>query len=379
MAYRPLYAHCLGAVRTKNYRYYLMQIDGMMQSHKKKALMRLPLINWLNRGCYESLLVACGVFLLSGCVPSLEPTRYFEHVLTVNVDGNQYDIKHFFTCDKEYDLSEADFKMYPRWVTSGTETVTTEIARRQVLIYGVMGDCVSDQLVNSDPEHFTHDPYSEDAISVLDRASDPQLLYELTSHGDFPVKVMRESIKRVDQAHVEIGPTRSEAALKETIRSTQHGFQRVVVTVLPSWVWDTTKDAHEYFGKMTGITAAKIGEARPRNGYPGNNVEFPFRQSRLYRELELSGKAVPDLPATYDGKTFIYSDSPSVGPAIWYANNGPKYGQYERHTVKVNYKGVVFDLAESQEVFDPATRNILVFYYSSVMTPWSPESKDQGK
>jgi hypothetical protein len=350
------------------------------------------------RSCPFKSLVAVLRFLASifavaslvACAPSLEATRYFRHSIIVENGGDRLEFAHFFSCRKEYDLSEADNKMHQRWIMSGNDFITSDIGGGKVLIYRVTGDCQSDHVVNADPQHLSEFvslyPYADNSLGVLDRSVNPQVLFQLTHaeneigrlRGDFPIRVVQENIDRVSGAGQRLGATSQEMALKSTIRATQHGFRYVSVSVYSPEVWDTSKAAHDYFGQFTTVAVAKIGDAPPKSGREDTSVGFPFAETRNYGHQPQA--AFKRASVTYNGREFVYSDSLPSGPTVWFAIDKTRATEpaFNNHAT-VNYKGVSFDVVGSQEIFDPATRNILFFYNFSVGTPWSPGSADRQK
>jgi hypothetical protein len=314
------------------------------------------------------LLLAIGS--LSGCAPSFEAQRYFRHTLTVESNGVRIVLTHFFSCRKRYVLSPVDLKFHPDWIVTGNGTVTSDIGDGRILIYHVQGDCKSDRMVRDDSMRAkgaarvnVYDPH----IDVLDRSKNPHVLFELigsysgikSNPGDFPVRVVQETVEKLDNSTLWRGASLGEIALENKIRSSEHGFCRIDVMVFPPEVWDTSQAAHEYFAKFTTVAIAKVGEAPPKDGWPDRWIQFPFAYQRNY------GKSmnVYNVGSTRsNGQQFEYNETPPSGPAEWFGRSQPVApDDLTNGHVTVTYKGVSFDVPDSREIFDPETGNIIKF------------------
>jgi hypothetical protein len=321
------------------------------------------------------------LMLINGCAPVPGSAKYFEHDMAVSADGHRYDFKRYFECTQTMELSEGDGKLHPRWTRSGGGFATVDIGSGRVLVYSITGDCESDHQEFPVARRGRLDPYEPDVARVLDSARDPQRLYVLTGKMDeFPVKIEHESTSRIDPVKGPIGPSEAELALKETVRNSQHGFQRVTVRVIPFEVWGVADAARQYFSQFKTVTVARVGEAPPVSGWPDSFVQFRFYRERNYQK-GTNGEIVglKELDVEYDGEAFIVKDGPQAGVQTWYATRetrtAPKLN--DAPVAVVNYKGVVFKVKSLQEIYDPATKDILLFANWHAPYPWgAPDSID---
>jgi hypothetical protein len=327
-------------------------------------------------------MIALGLLVqLNGCVPVPGTATYFEHDMAVSVDGRRFDFKRYFECSQTMEFSEGDGKLHPRWNRSGAGFATADIGGDRVLVYSITGDCESDHQVFQVAKPEKLDPYTPDAVRVLDNARDPQKLYVLTGRADgFPVQIDYESTRRIDPPTGGIGAPKAELALKETVRDSQHGFQRVSARVIPLGVWAQTDAARQYFSQLKTVTVARVGEAPPISGWADSFVQFPFYRERNYQK-GVNGEIVglSELDTIYDGEAFNVNDSAQPGVQTWYATRetreNPKLNN--EPVAVVNYKGVVFKVKGLQEIYDPATKNILLFANRYTPYPWgAPDSTD---
>jgi hypothetical protein len=318
--------------------------------------------------------------LMNGCVPVPGSSKYFEHDMAVSADGHRYDFKRYFECTQTMELSEGDGKLHPHWTRSGAGFTTVDIGSGRVLVYYITGDCESDHQEFPVARQDRLDPYVSDVARVLDSAKDPRRLYVLTGRtNEFPVKVERESTNRIDPVIGPIGPSEAELALKETVRNSQHGFQRVTVRVIPFEVWGVTDAARQYFSQFKTVTVARVGEAPPVSGWADSLVQFQFFQERNYQKDANGVVGLNEFDAEYNGVAFTVKGSPQAGVQTWYATKetraAPKLNA--EPVAVVIYKGVVFKVKSRQEIYDPATKDILLFANWHAPYPWGgPDSID---
>jgi hypothetical protein len=332
--------------------------------------------------CQFKCALALGLLLLtSGCAPELGDTKYFEHDMAVTADGHLYDFKRYFACSRTLELSEGDGKLHPRWNRSGDGFTTVEIGSDRVLVYSITGDCESDHQEWSIPKPAKLDLFSPYVVRVLDNAKSPRKLFLLTGQMDgFPVKIEHESTRRIDRIEGPMGPSKEDVSLKESIRDSQHGFQRVTAEVIPFEVWGATDSALQYSSQFKNVTVAQVGESPPRSGWSGSFVQFRFSRERNYKtgaHGEIVG--LDEIDTVYDGEAFSVNNSPQGGVQTWYATKetrtDPKLN--DDPVAVVNYKGMVFKVKSLQEIYDPVTRNILLFQNWHASYPWGgPESTD---
>jgi hypothetical protein len=332
--------------------------------------------------CQLKRALALGMLLLTcACVTEPGSTKYFEHDMTVISGGHRYDFKRYFTFSKTLELSEGDGKLHARWNKSGVGFTTVQIGNGRVLVYSITGDCESDQQEWPAPQPLKLDLFSPYMPRVLDSAESPKRLILLTGKTDgFPVTIENESTREVDRIEGLIGPSKEDLSLKETVRNSQHGFQRVTVQVIPFEVWGATDSARRYFSQFKNVTVAEVGESPPRNGWPDSAVRFRFSGERNYKR-GVHGEIVglDEIGTVYNGEAFAVDSSPSSGLQTWYATKetlaDPKLN--DAPVAVVNYKGVVFEVKNLQEIYDPATRNILLFQNWHAPYPWGgPEPAD---
>jgi hypothetical protein len=312
--------------------------------------------------------------LINGCVPVPNSSKYYEHEISVRVDDRQYDFKRYLECSSSMDLSEGDGKLHPRWNRSGSGFTTADIGSGRVLVYSIWSDCESDYQDLKVSGSEKPDPYKLDAVRVLDSARNPTRLYILTGQGsEFPVKIEQNSARRVNRIDGVIGSSEAELALKEIVRDSQHGFQRVTVRVVPFEVWSTTEAGRQYFSQFKGVTVARVGEVPPVSGRPDSIVQFPFYRQRNYSRGE-HGEVVglKELDTAYDGTPFVVANPPEPGVQTWYATNETRATSKlnDMPVAVVNYKGVVFRVTTFQEIYDPETKSILQFTNWYTPYPW---------
>lgn len=321
------------------------------------------------------LLTLCFVAGSSGCIPLPGSSAYFEHDLAVSVGARHYDFKRFYACQESLELSEGDGKFHPRWRKSGWEAATTQLADGRVLIFRTApGDCQkSYQDIANSKDELSQLIFSN-VVRLLDNAENPQRLYVVTDTASgFPIRVEHDFVKRIDRHAGDIGPTKVDLELKEQIRKRQHGFQRVTVDIFPYEEWATTLAARDYFSQFQTVTVAKD------NNTPALNqpVRFPFYQDRIQMHVDRSPDGVNRLGTIYDGAAFRIQGNEVA--QVWYATNSTAATRNLSVTPPaiVNYKGTVFKVWSSREVYDPETRSILSFTNWHTPYPWgAPEPAD---
>lgn len=332
--------------------------------------------------CQLKCTLALGLLLLvGGCISVPADTKYFEHDMTVTTDGHRYDFKRYFVCSRTLELSEGDGKLHPHWNRSGDGFTTVEISSGRVLVYSITGDCESDHQEWSAPDPAKLDLFSPYVARVLDNAKNPQKLFLLTNRTDgSPVRIEHESTRRIDNIEGTIGPPKEELSLKESIRDSQHGFQRVTAKVIPFEVWGVTDSARQYFSQFKNVTVAQIGESSPRSGWPNSFVQFRFSRERNYK-MGVHGEIVglDEIATVYNGEAFSIDTAPQGGVQTWYSTKETRGDPHlnDDPVAVVNYKGVIFEVKNLQEIYDPATRNILLFQKWHASYPWGgPDSTD---
>jgi hypothetical protein len=331
---------------------------------------------------FKCILGFCLLALINGCVPVPGSTRYFEHDIRANIDGHSYDFKHYFECSKSLDFSEADNELHVHWHRSGDGFSTADIGNGRVLIYAVSGDCESDYQEIRAPSETPMAVYSNDAVRVLDSAKSPHKLYVLTGAvAGFSVKIEQESVKRLTHIDGRVGPHEADLALKELVRDNQHGFQRVTVEVIPFAVWGAADAARQYFSQFKTVAVARVGEAPPVSGWPDSFVQFPFYRERIYQK-GIHGEVVGlnELDTAYNGEAFTVEDSSQAGVQTWYATRETRAAPLNNAPVAiVDYKGVVFKVRSLQEIYDPETKDILLFTNWYAPYPWGGPDSVDGK
>jgi hypothetical protein len=304
--------------------------------------------------------------LLSACVPVLASSKYYKHDITIIVDGHARHFERYFECSQTLEWSENDNGLHPKWDKTGDDFTAVDIGKGRVLIYKISGDfdCESDyQQLHVPPELM--EQYSQQTVRVLDSSKYPHELHVLTTDTDgFPVALVQQSVRRIDPVKGPIGPLRAERVLKESVLKRQHGYQRVTASIVPFEIWGAADAARQYFSQFTTVTlarASKFPQATLRDAYV---AEFPFYHERVY-EKGMYGEtlALKKLGTVYDGNVFNLENGTNAEGFTWYSLQKARTHQIpDRPPIAaVEYKGVIFEIADTQEIYDPETKTILSF------------------
>ncbi|RKP43929.1 hypothetical protein [Pararobbsia silviterrae] len=297
----------------------------------------------------------------------------------VQANGNDYEFKRYFECNKTEDLSEAGDGFHAHWHTVGTGYTTVTVGP-YVLMYYIGGDCDSPTQDLSVPPQSLLPMFDTRFLRILDSAANPQRLDLLVDRTDgYPVVLKTNVVSRIERAEQHLGPADPDLALKEIIRRKQHGFQRVEIKIIPMDVWGVSNDAQRYFGQLKSVTIARVGEAPPRSGRAESAVRFPYFLQRKYQR-GAHGEVVglTSLNSTYDGGSFVIDAHSPDGVQTWYATTETRMARRNSSpAARVSYKGVEFEVTGLQEVYDPDTKNILLFTNYVMPYPWGgPEPVD---
>src|SRR6266853_1744849 len=156
--------------------------------------------------------VSCLAASLStaGCYPSLEPTRYFEYKLAVQVNGRDYVIRQNFNCVAVNEWSEGDGRFHKHWKKNGSGVATQDVGNDLVLLYGADGDCEQDRqdLMASPRESIPGmAAYTRSAVRILVNPENPGKIYIFRDAWPDPaVLVRRQSAQRLPRSNVDLGP-----------------------------------------------------------------------------------------------------------------------------------------------------------------------------
>lgn len=325
------------------------------------------------------LLRAILLISVTGCIPVPSNSKYFRYEIELTANNRHYLFHQYFKCSEVAEFSEGDGKFHKHWRLSGSGISAADIGDNLVLFYAASGDCKSDsQQINSDANAF-----GEHAVKVLENSVNPERLYLVqASRNNSPISIQRQSVQRMEKFDGDLGPSKAQIALKESVRDQQHGFQRVTARIIPYEVWATSDRSRAYFSQFQSVTIAKVGEAPPVSGWPDAFVQFQFWRDRAYKKGpagEITG--LKEFELVYKGDAFEVPDrSPETGQ-VWYAttqtqtahpnpNNAPGFAV-------VNYKGTLIKVKSLQEIFDPQTRNILLLMNQYLPYPWGgPDEVD---
>ena len=297
-------------------------------------------------------LIAVGALLtllsLVGCEPSVS-ARYYKYSLDLTVNGRPVNFIQYLECSHVVAPTEGPGgPFHLRWQLNGTAQAAVRIDADRVLIFFGAANCE-----NPLPRAI------DEPVEVLDTSEPTAKLYIVHGNTNYdPVSIKRVYVEPVETRPSALGPTKEQRDLAAAMLAQySHQFARVTVRVLPASIWAVSDAARQYFDQFKTVVVAKVGEAAPVSGSPRDIVRFPFYLDRAYPKVDgrpvnppeawLSyGTDAFELPSKHDDNLEIYYSPPGTTPA-------------SRPTV--DYKGIRFTVRMIQEVYDPATREILSF------------------
>jgi hypothetical protein len=279
--------------------------------------------------------------LLSGCFPTLGPTRHFRYSIDYSFDGQRYLKVQDISCVPIKNFTERTGGVEPGWHISGQGIRAVELGHNLALLYNAHTFC---------GQYDTYDDlrleeYSGN-VAVVENPTAPTII----SNGKFidtnpPLTVNREWTIRIDAPEKLAKPSAAESALTKTIFANQDSFRSVGYSIIPYDQWATSEASRKYFARLDRVTAS-------------SDEQFPYAKERTYPEQPWPPKPVPLPQLKYDGEKFVAYNWKDDGTGHCYEVKDATLPWKE---VNVSYKGAAFTVARRREVFLPESKSILMF------------------
>jgi hypothetical protein len=281
-------------------------------------------------------------------------TGYFKYSIDMEINGQPYSYSQYIQCYKALQISEGpEGPLYLRTQSTGGSWVATRIDSSRTLIFPVQSDCL-----NSAPRDLAL------PVSLLETVGSLSKLYIVRKDLNIPsfsLSVKRIHLDPVDSVPGVVGPTKEIAQYTKSVLAEQsHQFQSITARIIPHDIWATSEQSRIYFGQISSIAIAKVGEAPPVSGREDTFVQFPFYRERAYKNADGRIKDMKKTQFIYNGLSFEVSDNPVDDVKVFYST----VGMDNSWTALVDFKGTMVNVLEIQEVYDPETRKIYSLLYS---------------
>ena len=311
--------------------------------------MMSPLI----RLSYRLLIASTFAFLLCSSWAYARPgiAGYFKYTIDITINDHPYSFSQFIKCSRHIQPSEGpEGPFYVRSELSGGGFVGVKLDTSHTLLYYVNSECLQET--------------AEDLtlpVAILETDGDRAKLYIVRGDSIMPsVSVKRIHLEPIADAPDQIGPPHEQIEFTKAIFAQwNRKFQNVTATIIPREVWATSDQSREYFGRLSSVSIAKVGEAPPVSGWPNAFVRFPFYRDRAYKLIDGRITGLKEFELSYTGSSFETLGETSNNVRTFYSETEMQNSQ----TAMVSYKGFTFNVVAMQEIYDPETRNIYSLRY----------------
>ncbi len=287
----------------------------------------------------------CGVMivastLLVGCVRVPFSTKHFKYSLDITVAGRRYLIRRDVEC---YDVVgwNPEVGGWGREThSSGGESSLVDVGNDFAALVHPKTDCIRKASNAQTQEHPRY-------VKILKHPADPDMMYVVQGESaDPPIIVIREWSERTEHGSG-FAPTPDEAqALKQLLGPL---FVRAAVRTFPSSEWATSPGVVEYFAQFDKPTPAPSREMPYGPEFVDGFVTFP----NWHAQHDAVDKALD-----YDGTNFVLAKDEKDAER-WSRWRPEQLGKPLQRSVR--YKSVVFNVAQSRDLYDPENRTIYQF------------------
>jgi hypothetical protein len=300
------------------------------------------------------LALSCGgaVFavFLSGCFPTLGPTRHFRYSIDYSFDGQRYLKEQDISCVPIKNFTERTGGFDPGWHISGQGIRAIDLGHNLALLYNAHTFC--GQLDTYDDLRLEE---YERYVTVVENPITPTMI----ATGKFidtnpALTVNREWTVRIDKPTKLAKPSAAESALIKAIFAEEYSFRSASFSIIPYDRWATSEANRKYFAQLSSVTVS-------------SSDQFPFAKERVYPDQPWPPKPLAGAQLKYDGEKFVVYNWKDDGTGHCYQVKGASRAE---RSVQVSYKGVEFTLRGNREVFVPETKSIVGFtVYPCQLTP----------